>query len=105
MNIFWHRRDLRIPDNRGLTLATNNGPTLPVYVVDTDMLAQIGKRQRAFFMNGVEALKRRYRQLDSDLLIRAGDPAELLEEIADEYDAARVYYNRGYRPARRNREQ
>ena len=103
MNLFLHRRDFRIPDNRGLALATNNGPTLPVYVVDTDMLAQIGKRQRAFFMDGVRALKRRYRKLESELLIRVGDPADVLSELVEEYDAERVYYNRGYRPARRNR--
>jgi len=104
MNVFWHQRDYRIPDNRGLRLAANNGPTLPVYVVDTEMLGRIGKRQRAFFMNGVRTLKRRYRKLGSDLLIRAGDPAETLADIVEEYDAERVYYNRHYRPARRNRQ-
>jgi deoxyribodipyrimidine photo-lyase len=53
MNLFWHRRDLRIPDNRGLALAANDGDVLPVYVVDTDLLRQVGKRQRAFFFDGV----------------------------------------------------
>ena len=104
MHIFWHQRDLRIPDNRGLALAAKNGPTLPVYVVDTDMLRQIGKRQRAFLMDGVRQLKRRYRELGSDLLLRAGTPAETLESLRSEYDADRVYYNRHYRPARRNRQ-
>ncbi|MXR51379.1 deoxyribodipyrimidine photo-lyase [Halovenus sp. WSH3] len=104
MNLFWHRRDLRIPDNRGLALAANNGPTLPVYVVDTDMLKQIGKRQRAFFMAGVRDLKRQYRKRGSDLLVRAGTPEDVLGDLSEEYDADRVYYNRHYRPARRNRE-
>jgi deoxyribodipyrimidine photo-lyase len=104
MHIFWHQRDLRIPDNRGLALAAKNGPTLPVYIVDTDMLRQIGKRQRAFLMNGVRQLKRRYRELGSDLLLRAGTPAETLESLRSEYDADRVYYNRHYRPARQNRQ-
>ena len=104
MDIFWHRRDLRIPDNRGLALAAKNGPTLPVYVVDTEMLKQIGKRQRALLVAGVETLKRRYRERGSDLLVRAGEPAETLESIASEYGAETVYYNRHYRPARRNRQ-
>ncbi len=104
MHLFWHQRDLRIPDNRGLALAANSEPTLPVYVVDTDLLRQIGKRQRAFLMDGLRELKRRYRALGSDLLVRAGEPAETLESLRSEYDADRVYYNRHYRPARRNRQ-
>jgi len=104
MNLFWHQRDYRIPDNRGLALAANDGPTLPVYVVAPDLLKQIGKRQRAFFMNGLERLKRQYRSLGTDLLIRAGEPAETLETIASEFGADRVYFNRHYRPARRNRQ-
>jgi len=104
MHLFWHRRDLRIPDNRGLALSAQEAPTLPVYVVDPDLLKQIGKRQRAFLMAGVDRLKRRYRALGSDLLVRAGTPAETLRTVASEYDAETVYYNRHYRPARRNRQ-
>jgi deoxyribodipyrimidine photo-lyase len=104
MHFFWHQRDLRIPDNRGLALAAKHGPTLPVYVVDTDLLTQIGTRQRAFLLDGVRSLKRRYRELGSDLLVRAGTPAEVLETLVSAYDADRVYYNRHYRPARRNRQ-
>jgi deoxyribodipyrimidine photo-lyase len=104
MHVFWHRRDLRIPDNRGLALAASEDEVLPVFVVETDMLKQIGTRQRAFFMAGVRELKRRYRNLGSDLLVRAGAPHEALADVVAEYGADRVYYNRHYRPARRNRE-
>jgi deoxyribodipyrimidine photo-lyase len=104
MNVFWHRRDLRIPDNRGLSLAATDDTVLPVFVVETEMLKQIGKRQRAFFMAGVRELKSRYRSLDGDLLVRAGAPEDVLADVVAEYGADRVYYNRHYRPARRNRE-
>jgi len=104
MHIFWHQRDLRIPDNRGLALAANDDEVLPVYVVDTDLLTRLGKRQRAFFMAGVETLKRRYRSLGGDLLVRAGNAPDVLASVRDEYGADRVYYNRHYRPARRKRQ-
>jgi len=104
MNLFWHQRDLRIPDNRGLALAATQEPTLPVYVVDTGLLTQVGKRQRTFLMNGVRTLKRRYRELGSDLLVCAGKPAETLATLVSEHDVDQVYYNRHYRPARRNRQ-
>ncbi len=104
MHIFWHQRDLRIPDNRGLALAAKDEPTLPVSVVDPELLKQIGKRQRAFLLNGLRQLKRQYRKMGSDLLIRVGAPAETLGSLCAQYEADRVYYNRHYRPARRNRQ-
>jgi len=82
MHLFWHRRDLRIPDNRGLAAATADDTTLPVYVVDHDMLARLGRRQRAFIIDGVRALKARYRELGSDLLLRAGTPATTLASVS-----------------------
>ncbi|MEF8828582.1 MAG: deoxyribodipyrimidine photo-lyase, partial [Haloarcula sp.] len=57
MHVFWHQRDLRIPDNRGLTAAAADDEVLPVYVLDTDLLSNVGKRQRAFLLAGVRALK------------------------------------------------
>jgi deoxyribodipyrimidine photo-lyase len=104
MHLFWHQRDLRIPDNRGLALAAKDEPTLPVSVIDPDLLKQIGKRQRAFLLNGLRRLKRQYRELGSDLLIRGGTPAETLGSLCGRYEADKVYYNRHYRPARRNRQ-
>jgi len=104
MHVFWHRRDLRIPDNRGLALAARDDPVLPVFVVDTDLLKRVGKRQRAFFLEGVRELKGAYRDRGGDLLVLAGDTVDVLERVVDAYDAETVYYNDHYRPARRNRQ-
>ena len=103
MHVFWHRRDCRLRDNRGLHLATNDDTVVPVFVVEPALLKQIGKRQRAFVLDGVKALKRAYRERGSDLLVRAGTPTDVLSAVVDEYDADRVYYYDHYRPARRNR--
>ncbi|WP_254280179.1 cryptochrome/photolyase family protein [Haloarcula marina] len=104
MHVFWHQRDLRIPDNRGLSSAANDADVVPVYVVDSDLLKKVGKRQRAFFMRGVRALKRQYRERGSDLVVRSGSAVDVLSAVVDEYDADRVFYNEHYRPARRNRQ-
>ncbi|MUV89886.1 deoxyribodipyrimidine photo-lyase [Halapricum sp. CBA1109] len=104
MNVYWHQRDLRIPDNRGLYAAGSDGPAVPVYVYDESMLKAIGTRQRAFFLRGVRRLKRRYRERGSDLLVRAGSPEEILPEVVDEFDADALYYDEHYRPKRRNRQ-
>ena len=104
MDIFWHQRDLRIPDNRGLAAAAADDTVLPVYIVDTDVLNKVGKRQRAFFLAGVRELKRAYRRRGSDLLVRTGAADEVLSEVVETFDADRVVYNEHYRPARRNRQ-
>ncbi|PSQ44398.1 deoxyribodipyrimidine photo-lyase [Halobacteriales archaeon SW_7_68_16] len=36
MRVFWHRRDLRIPDNKGLTVASRDGPVVPSVAADLD---------------------------------------------------------------------
>lgn len=104
MNVFWHQRDLRVPDNRGLAAAAADDEVLPVYVVDADLLADLGPPQRAFFLAGVRALKRAYRRRGGDLLVREGAPAEVLSKVVSEYGADRVFYNEHYGPERRARQ-
>ena len=104
MHVFWHRRDLRLPDNRGLSQATDDETVLAVCVLDGELLTTLGDRQRAFWLAGVETLKQRYRERGSDLLVRTGAPADALATVREEYDADRVYYNRHYSPKRRDRE-
>jgi len=104
MNLFWHGRDLRVPDNKGLHLAARDDDVVPVYVYDTDRLRSFGPRQRAFLMRGVRRLKQAYRERGGDLLVRAGDTVETLAGLVDSLDADRVYYNEDYSAARRNRQ-
>ena len=103
MRIFWHQRDPRLVDNRGLTAAAGDDTVLPVYVYDPDVLKFVGDRQRAFRFQAYRRLQREYRERDSDLVVRKGATADVLADLAAEYDAAAVYHNRCYHPARRNR--
>ena len=105
MRLFWHQRDLRLRDTRGLHAATADGSVVPVFVYDTDFLEHVGQRQRAFFMRGVRDLHEAYRERGSDLVVRAGVPEEVLPDLAGEYGADTVVYNEHYRPARRERQQ
>ena len=104
MRLFWHRGDARTRDNAGLAAAAREGTVVPVFVYDADLLGTVGARQRAFFLRHVKRLEERYRELGSDLIVRAGDPEDVLVDLAAEYDADAVAYNEHYRPARRNRQ-
>ena len=108
MTLFWHRRDPRTRDNAGLAAAaraaTADDPVVPVFVYDADLLGTMGARQRAFLLRHVSALEDRYRDLGSDLIVRAGEPGEVLPALAAEYGADAVFYNEHYRAAERNRQ-
>jgi deoxyribodipyrimidine photo-lyase len=104
MQLFWHRRDPRTRDNAGLAAAARAGTVVPVFVYDDDLFGTVGARQRAFFLRHVKRLEARYRELGSDLVVRAGDPEDVLVGLADEHGAETVFYNEYYRPARRNRQ-
>jgi len=104
MQLFWHRRDPRTRDNAGLAAAARAGTVVPVFVYDADLFGTMGARQRAFYLRHVKRLEARYRDLGSDLVVRAGAPDEVLVDLADEYDAETVFYNEYYRPSRRNRQ-
>ena len=105
MRLYWHQRDLRTRDNVALSATAATGdPVVPVYVYDPEALGTVGTRQRAFLMHGVRALKERYRDLGSDLLVRKGTPSDVLGDLAAEYGAETVGYADHYRPARRTRQ-
>lgn len=95
-SLFWHRRDLRTVDNRGLAAASESGPVLPVYVVDPDLLSFAGPARTGFFVASLAALQHTYREMGTDLLVRRGNPKEVIPTLADEFDVERVVWNRDY---------
>jgi deoxyribodipyrimidine photo-lyase len=104
MALFWHRRDLRIPDNVGLDAATAWGPVVPVFVVDRDVLEHASPPRVAFMCDALDSLRAAYRERGSDLLIAHGDPREVLPDLAREHDADRVVWNRDYSGLARDRD-
>jgi deoxyribodipyrimidine photo-lyase len=104
MRIHWHRRDLRAADNRGLAEAAQADTVVPVFVFDDDVLAHAGAPRVRFLVDSLDALRSWYRERDSDLLVARGDPRTLLAELADEYDAEVVGWNRDYSGLARERD-
>ncbi|ELY48680.1 cryptochrome/photolyase family protein [Natronorubrum bangense] len=95
MILFWHRRDRRLADNRGLAAAADadERPVVPVYVFDPAVTEQMGERKRAFVERTVDALRRQYRALGRELLVRHGPAADVLTALSGEYDVERLVYN------------
>jgi deoxyribodipyrimidine photo-lyase len=101
MNIFLHRDDLRIHDNKGLKKASEDRKTLPVYIKDPRISERTGGNKKAFREKALEKLDRKYRGKDSGLIYREGKTAEKLKGISNRYNINKIYFNRSYTPIKR----
>jgi deoxyribodipyrimidine photo-lyase len=101
MNIFLHRDDLRIHDNKGLKKSSDDGKTLPVYIDDPRVRERTGRNKKAFRENSLEKLDQKYREKGSGLIYRKGKTAEKLKEVLNRYNVDKIYFNRSYTPTKR----
>jgi deoxyribodipyrimidine photo-lyase len=102
MRLHWHRRDLRVADNRGL--AAVDDATVPVFVLDGDVLAHASPPRVAYLLDALDSLRGAYRERGSDLLVVRGDPRETLPALADEHGADLVTWCRDYSGLARERD-
>jgi len=109
MELFWHRRDLRVTDNVGLAAAAgarndDRGPVAPVFVFDPDVLDHASDVRVRRLLDGLAALRDDYRDRGGDLVVARGDPATLLPDLAAAVGADRVVWNRDYSGLARERD-
>ncbi|WP_144798932.1 cryptochrome/photolyase family protein [Halorubrum depositum] len=110
MELFWHRRDLRLADNVGLAAAAErvagdpDDAIAPVFVFDDDVLAHASDVRVRRLLDGLAALREDYRDRSGDLLVARGDPEAVLPELAEALDADRVVWNRDYSGLARERD-
>ncbi len=107
--IFWFRRDLRLEDNAGLFHALEDcDQVIPVFVFDTTILDRIEDKQDhrvTFIHDTLQELNVECHKHGSSLIVRLGDPQEVLVNLVKEHDATAVYTNRDYEPYARVRDE
>ena len=101
-SILWFRRDLRLTDHPALLAAIESSDeVLPVFVWDPVMIGGGGAR--------VQRLAASLDALSADtggaLVVRTGDPAEVMAALAAEADAREVHVTRESTPYGRRRDQ
>ena len=94
MQIHWHRRDLRVADNPALATAAADGPALGLFVFDDAVLTHAGPPRVAFMLDALDSLRSAYRERGSDLLVRHGDPREVVPAVAREFGADGVTWGK-----------
>ncbi|WP_423980001.1 cryptochrome/photolyase family protein [Ilumatobacter sp.] len=101
----WFRRDLRLGDNPALLAAAADGAeVVPLFVVDPTF-ATAGTPRRALLHDCLVALDTSLRETGGiGLVIRHGDPGDVVPAIADELDATSVVVSRDYAPYGRRRD-
>lgn len=94
-SLLWLRRDLRLDDHPALTAAADDGPVLPVFVRDP----RLGRSAR------LDASLRAFDEAtDGALVIRTGDPVEVIADLVDEVGASRVHITEEFTPYARRRD-
>ncbi|RVT98189.1 DASH family cryptochrome [Mucilaginibacter limnophilus] len=100
--LVWFRNDLRIHDNEILLEATRKADkVLPVYCFDPFYFknkdcggAKTGNFRARFLLESVTDLRNNLRALRSELIVRVGDPAEIIPQLAQQYQVNEVYHHR-----------
>jgi deoxyribodipyrimidine photo-lyase len=110
--VIWFRRDLRISDHLPLFRAATRGEVIPVFILDRALLfhPETAVARVAFMLDCLKSLDADLRARAGRLILRSGDPAEVLPRLLQDTQADGIYahidYERIYgrvRDARVNR--
>ncbi|MFN7900160.1 MAG: FAD-binding domain-containing protein [Synechococcaceae cyanobacterium] len=83
LQIVWFKRDLRLADHGPLLMACQQGPVLPLLVVEPELWRQpdASARQWQFCRESLEELRAELAQLGQPLVVRVGPMTAVLERI------------------------
>lgn len=97
--LVWFRQDLRLTDNPAFFEAcTNHKTVIPVYILDKKN-STIGKAQEWWLHYSLKALNDSLiKQQDLTLILRQGDPLELISTLVKTAKVDTIYWNRCYEP-------
>ncbi len=105
--IHWFRRDLRLQANTALQAALDSAQAvIPLFVLDPAILKSpsTGAPRLAFLLNALQALDESLQAQGSRLMLRHGDPQEVIPQLAEEVGATALYFNRDYTPYAQSRD-
>lgn len=106
-SLIWFRRDLRLADNPALSAGIERGEVVPVFIIDPTLLnsERVGTKRVAWLAANLRALDESLRERGSRLIVRRGEPAGVLRQLAHETQAAQVLFNLDVTPYARRRDE
>jgi deoxyribodipyrimidine photo-lyase len=99
-SLLWFRQDLRLHDQPALVAAVEEGPVIPVYILDDETPGdwRIGGAQRWWLHHSLEALGKALEAKASRLILRRGGAVAELQRLAEETGASRIHAVRHTEP-------
>lgn len=95
-SIVWFRNDLRVADNPALAAAVERGgPVICMYILETGM-RDIGCASKWWLNQSLTILSKSIHDLGGTLVLRAGEPLSIIQEIIEHTGARAVFWNRRY---------
>ncbi|RRJ89140.1 cryptochrome/photolyase family protein [Flavobacterium macacae] len=106
MNIFWFRRDLRLEDNTALFEALSDGKTLPVFIFDPNILAELPKNDArvSFIFELLENIQNQLSKENKSLAVFYDEPEKVFQKLIKEHKIEAVFTNRDYEAYAENRD-
>lgn len=103
-SLLWIRNDQRLADNAALSAAlATSDEILPVLIIDPRQVGaspfgfdRLGTFRAQFYRAGYADLDAQLRAKGSALLVRQGEPAMVLSELAERWNCSRVHAQRLY---------
>ncbi len=93
--VMWFRDDLRLSDHAALTAAAKTGlPLICLYVLDDGpaKTRSLGAASRWWLAGSLRALDVSLKRLGQTLVLRRGDASRIIPQVAEETNAACVYW-------------
>src|ERR1700761_2745840 len=96
--VLWFRRDLRLGDNPALLAAADEGPVVALFVLDDELRKPSGAPRVAFMYRTLRALDARLREHGGGLVVRRGQPENVVPAVAKERGASSVHISADFGP-------
>ena len=100
-SVMWFRRDLRLADNPALLAACAAGEVVPLFVLDPLLWSRSGDARRAYLAGSLASLSA---STGGALLVRQGDPAQVVPAVAAAVGARTVHCAADFNPYGRRRD-
>jgi len=105
--LVWFRRDLRVSDQSALAAARGEADEIvPLFILDPGILEakRTGSRRVAFLLGCLDSLAGNISHLGGRLILRQGQPDQVIKEICQEIHIESVHWNRDYEAYARKRD-
>ncbi len=98
--IVWFRQDLRLTDHLALCEALSQGrPIIPLYILEEGEAWPLGGASQWWLHYSLEALSKDIQKRGGSLILRRGDPLQVLRQVIQESGATGVFWSRRYDPS------